>query len=384
MIAGTTIGAGMLGIPLVTAKYGFLVATAVTCAVWLFMLFTGLLLLEASIMLPEGANFLSISRKYLGKSGQWLTGFLFIFLYYFLMVAYIAAGGPLLGYFLTLVSGVSLTTFSSLALFAILFGSIVAIGPRSIDTVNFCFSIVMLVFLFLLFVFGARSISLENLSTFHLGPFFLAMPILFSAFGYHNIIPSLVTYLDKNVRVIRLAIIIGTAIPLVIYLLWQALIIGAVPLEVIQETLLKGQPVTASLTKIAGHPFMALFANLFGLFAIITSVLGVSFSLVDFLADGFKVRNRGWNRIFTTMLTFFPPLVCALVNPAIFDRALSIAGGIGESLINGMIPIALVYVLRYVHEHTSLYTFFGEKKTLATLFLFAVFVFLIEGISLII
>ncbi len=44
LVAGTTIGAGMLAIPLVTATAGFLPAFIITFFVWLFMLLTGLLL----------------------------------------------------------------------------------------------------------------------------------------------------------------------------------------------------------------------------------------------------------------------------------------------------------------------------------------------------
>ena len=70
LISGTTIGAGMLGIPLLTAKAGFLPAVAITIGCWLFMLATGYLYLEATLWMYEGANVLSISRRFLGKSGK--------------------------------------------------------------------------------------------------------------------------------------------------------------------------------------------------------------------------------------------------------------------------------------------------------------------------
>ena len=100
LIAGTTIGAGMLGIPLFTAACGFYPALLMTFGVWAFMLLTGLLLLEVSLNMPEGASFLSLASRYMGAFGVAITGGLFVFLYYSLMVAYVAAGGLLLGNFL--------------------------------------------------------------------------------------------------------------------------------------------------------------------------------------------------------------------------------------------------------------------------------------------
>ena len=81
LIAGTTIGAGMLGIPLVTAGAGFIPAVVMTCAVFLLMLATGYLLLEATLQMHEGANFLSIAKRFLGVPGKWVTGISYLFLY---------------------------------------------------------------------------------------------------------------------------------------------------------------------------------------------------------------------------------------------------------------------------------------------------------------
>ena len=92
LIAGTTIGAGMLGLPLVTAEAGFIPAVVVTVLVWALMLLTGLLYMEATLWCQDGANILSISEKYLGTFGKVICGVLFTFLYYSLMIAYFAAG----------------------------------------------------------------------------------------------------------------------------------------------------------------------------------------------------------------------------------------------------------------------------------------------------
>lgn len=134
---------------------------------------------------------------------------------------------------------------------------------------------------------------------------------------------------------------------MIIYLIWQWLILGIIPLESIKVTLQEGRPVTSALQDITGNVWIFRFGQTFAFFALLTSLLGVSFSMVDFLADGWKVKRTGIQRMFLSLITFFPPFVLVSLYPAIFDKALGIAGGIGEAILNGLIPIGLVWVGLY-------------------------------------
>ena len=79
-----------------------------------------------------------------------------------------------------------------------------------------------------------------------------------------------------------------------------------------------------------------------------TSLLGVSLSMVDFFADGCKQMSLKSRRSIFCLLTFFPPLLFTLFNPEIFMTALGIAGGLGESFLNALLPISLVWISRYM------------------------------------
>jgi len=50
--------------------------------VWAFVLYTALLFLEATFTLPEGANTASISKKYLGPVGSFISSIAFIVVHY--------------------------------------------------------------------------------------------------------------------------------------------------------------------------------------------------------------------------------------------------------------------------------------------------------------
>ena len=66
-------------------------------------------------------------------------------------------------------------------------------------------------------------VSVDNLMALPLNYAFVisAAPIFFTSFGFHIIMGSVNSYLDGSVTQFRKAILIGTAIPLVAYLVWQ-------------------------------------------------------------------------------------------------------------------------------------------------------------------
>ncbi len=383
LIAGTTIGAGMLGIPLLTAKAGFWPAWTITILTWLFMLFTGLLFLEATLWMPTGSHVLSISQRLLGKKGKVVTGALFIFLYYSLLVAYFAAGAPLLSKAFATLTGVSLTGVWSTLFFGAIFTAIVTAGARFIDRTNLILIVGMVTAYLFLIAIGAPDVESERLSVMDWSACYLAAPVLFSAFGYHNIIPSLATYFDKRKKPLVLSIFLGTTLSLVIYLVWQWLVLGLVPISNIEAALAIGAPVTEAMQAVTKNPWIFRLGQAFAFFAIVTSLLGVSFSMVDFLGDGLKMERRGSKRFFLTCLTFFPPFLFATIDPTIFDRALGVAGGFGEAVLNGLIPIALVWMGRYVMKIDDRRPIVpGGRMLLVVLSLFALGVIAVEMVSL--
>lgn len=379
LIAGTTVGAGMLGIPLVTASAGFWPSLMITTLAWLIMLWTGLLFMEATLWMPVGSNLLSMSKRFLGQKGRVFSGAMFLFLYYCLLVAYFAAGAPLLMAAIGKVTGTSITGVYGYLLFGAVFATIVGLGAKWIDRTNLILSIGLILSYLMLIGVGASEVDPFRLERADYGAAFFALPILFSAFGYHNIIPSLCTYFEKRRAPLRISIIVGTLFALVVYLIWQWLVIGIIPSEGIAEALAAGKPVTAALQEETGRLFLYHMGQTFAFFALITSLLGVSFSMVDFLADGFQVDRSGWRRGVLSTLTFFPPFVFVSLYPAVFDDALGVAGGIGEAILNGLIPIALVWVGRYHKRLRVKETEEGSSKT--ALIVIALIILLVMGIE---
>ncbi len=55
-----------------------------------------------------------------------------------------------------------------------------------------------------------------------------AIPVIFTSFGFHGSVPSIVSYMDGNVRKLRWVFITGSAIPLVAYIFWQVATLGSI------------------------------------------------------------------------------------------------------------------------------------------------------------
>jgi len=368
LISGTTIGAGMLALPFVTGVAGFGPAMAINTVCWLFMLCTGLLFLEVTLWMPEGSNLLSMSRHFLGRWGWAIAGIAFLFLYYCLLVAYFSGGVPIL---IEGLEQVHMTIAPGWGYFgvALIFGLILFAGSSAIGRINLILMGGLILSYLTLIAMGSADVVSDRLEQSNWSLGLLAAPTLFSAYGYHNIIPSVTTYLRRDEKRMRYAIVLGTLLPFLVYSSWQWLVIGALPQSLIQETVESGKTITHALALASHNPWMVMVGRYFSLFAIITSLLGVAFSMIDFIGDGTKIPRHGWGRVLLCLIVIAPPALLSANVPGLFFSALHYAGGFGEAILNGFFPIALVWVGRYWHHLHSRHILRGGRLSLSLLML---------------
>lgn len=384
LVAGTCIGAGMLAIPLVTGLSGFFPAIAINVLCWLFMLATGLLFLEATLWMPDGSNVLSMADRFLGKWGKILSGFFFLFLYYCLMVSYLSGASILVAGGIKQSFGIQIPEEVGFWLFACIIGAFVFIGAHLVDKVNWILMTGLVISYLMLLGAGADDVQANLLVLKNWKLTLFAAPVLFGAYGFHNIIPTISTYLRRDRKALTQAIFWGTVFAFVIYSFWQWLIMGSVSMEGLAEAALAGKPASQILSEVTGNKWVSLTALYFGFFALVTSLLGVSLSMVDFFGDGFKIENRtGIPRFWLTALVFFPPALFAFYNPGIFVKAIGFAGGFGEAFLNGLLPISMVWIGRYKMKLQGKRLLFGGRGVLLLLTLFCLLVVGIEAYSLI-
>lgn len=373
LVAGTAIGGGMLALPILTSAGGFFPAIVIFLFCWLFMAATGLLLMEVFLWSKKEVNLVSMSEMCLGAPGKVAAWLLYLFLFYSLTVAYVSGGGSLIGDVIEILSAHTMLSWGKWVgsvLFVLLFAPFVIIGNRAVDRIN---SILMvgLILSFLIFVFlGITHIRLDMLTRLDWKIAFFAMPVMFTSFAFQGIVPTLTNYLDRKPAKVKMAILIGSACPLVVYIIWEALILGVVPMEGLFEARKCGQTAVSPLKNVLELPWLYRVGEFFAFFAIITSFLGVTLGLLDFLADGLKVKKTLKGRTLLALLIFFPPLLITMINPSIFLNALCYAGGLGCALLLGLLPILMVWRGRYSLKYKSEYSLFGGRVTLSLLILF--------------
>src|SRR5690606_18043673 len=116
----------------------------------------------------------------------------------------------------------------------------------------------------------------------------------------------------------------------------------------------------------------------FALFAIVTSFLAQSLSLVDFLADGLKIPKIGFGRASLVLLTLVPPFAFAFAYPGIFIKALNLAGGFAAVILFGVMPVMMVWVLRYRRNLETTHMLPVGRFVLGCILFVAIGIFLLE------
>ena len=385
LVAGCCAGAGMLGIPLVSNQAGFIPSSFILCLSWAFMLLTAFLFLEATLWFKGEINLLTITEHTVGKTGKWIACLLFLFLFDCLLVAYLSASSSILAHFLNQNFGLTPAHWKLTMLVALLGIQLLFLGTHAIDLFNRSLMAGFILSYLCLLAFGFPFVDVSQLERQEWSSAWILFPPMIISFGYHNLIPSLTTYLDRDRKALRLVLVVGSVLPLIAYLLWNAVIFGLIPTDSdpVSQTA-EGEVILSLLRQGRAGAYFSFFMQTFSFFAILTSFLGVSLSFIDFLADGLHVKKKKKNRIFLALLTIVPPALFSLAFTGIFIQALNYAGAFGAVLLFGALPCLIVWKGRDGRDK-SLQMVPGGKGVLLLILLGATFIFsmqLIREVSL--
>lgn len=342
IIAGTTIGAGMLALPLASAGIGFTTSLIIMIALWSLMAYTALLMVEVHQHAKQDATLHTLANQFLGRKGKWVASIAMMFLFYALCAAYIAGGGAQFAQRIASFSGIEVSGTTSTVLFTLLVGAIVTVGTSTVDKVNRVLFLVKIIAMVVVLTFLAPNVTESYLLSMPVeqGLVIAAIPVIFTSFGFHGSIPAIVNYLDGHTPSLRKAIIIGSAIPLIVYVFWQIVTLGVVN----QAQLLENQGLSALISTLSTTVHQSNLAQTIGIFAdlaLLTSFLGVSLGLFEFLGDKINKTGTSRSRIVVALITFVPPMGFALFYPQGFITALGYAA-IALVILAIFLPIMMV------------------------------------------
>ncbi|KAF7815554.1 putative tyrosine-specific transporter [Senna tora] len=347
LVAGTTVGAGILAIPAVTQESGFL-ASAVVCIVcWVFMVVTGLLIAEVNVntmceLGSGGVSLVSMARRTLGTAGVQISCWSYIFIHYALLVAYVARSSDILTNFL------GIPSWESATLFSLVFGGICFFGSqRFIGAVNgiLVFGIIS--------SFAALVVRFSHQELVLVFYWFHFLDLGGEVFAYHlflfkcNCDKLFLFNIFDGINKKLVLLVVKSPICRDLSKVRDSLTAGGIYVKGNNEMGLDPIQILRSTNGTVG-PIVEAFSFL----AIATSYIGFVLGLADFLADLLELPT-GQNRPLPYLLALIPPPLLALLDPEIFFKALDFAGTYGVLVLFGIIPAAMSWSDRYSSSDSS-------------------------------
>ncbi len=216
------------------------------------------------------------ASKYLGKKTKIFIFLASIFGLYAALIAYLLGEGESLSFLLT--SGTNYALLAGLAFWFIVTG-ITFKGIRSFKKIQPLAVLAVFLVVFLLGIFSWNKINLTNLTYFNPSYLFFPFGVILFAFLGTSSIPEMRRVLEKNEKLMKKAIIIGSFIPLLVYVLFTIIVLGLFGSQVEEiATISFGKAVT-----------------FLGMFTMFTAFLALNLALQDTYRFDFNLtQKKAW------------------------------------------------------------------------------------------
>lgn len=373
LVAGTTIGAGMLGLPIVAAQFGIIKSILFLCLMWAIMCYSAILLLKLLSNFGNSVSVAKLSAKYYGKAAGFVGGAAILILLFSLLTAYLSASSGLIseifGPKITILNNqkiaASIITFLMLLLF-LKQVKIIDVANRVIFTIK----LVCLVFALVALSSSINYMNIQNnlATALPQSSFFTTTLIFFITFGFHGSIPALLKYVDNDYQKAKRSMIIGSIIPLVLFLSWTVLTLLVVfsqdKIQILQFISAdQGLVAFKTLMSEALEESYIIFLDMFMLGAIFTSYFGVAIGLIDYIKE-FQFINiimrknfnetECYNHTFSSAIVALLPLIISVFSQDLFIKALSL-GAAMLSIIAVVLPSMVAIKMKLVDTQNMRY-----------------------------
>lgn len=356
LIAGTSIGAGMLAIPYAVAAAGFFYAVILLLVNWLIMLATALLMVEVNTRQPIAADLNTMAKATLGKSGQVINWLTYLLLLYALATAYVSMGGSLIDQYIFRSPSIAPSWYGGV-LFSGILGAVVYIGTAVVDQLNKVF-FALKAFCFIGFV-AVVVLHVDTKLLFHNSLGFsyawYAIPILITSFGFHIVIPTVRNYFNNDI-VFKKTVVVGACVPLFVYFLWVTVTLGVIPINGDYGfifLLQKGLDLGAGYQHLSKINDASIFIVAFSNIAVTTSFFGVTLALFHFNQDAYSLKHSISKRLLNFVITYVPPFVFAVFFVDGFLHALGYAS-IFVAILLIILPALMAWSLRNKEHRNTL------------------------------
>lgn len=317
-LTGTMIGAGILGIPYIFAKSGFLVGIFWLIVLGAILIFVNLALGEITLRTKGEHQLPGYAGKYLGQWGKYIMFFALIFGIYSALLAYLIGEGESISkIFLSNTNPIIAAFF-----FWIIMTILLRRGMKSLKRFETLGVIGVVVIVFGIFIKFAPLIKISNLSGWSPANFAAPIGIVFFSLLGFIAIPELRKEISGQEHLLKKAIIIGSIIPIFLYIIFSSVFVGVL-----------GKSVTEVATMSFGP-----FVSLLGIFTMFTSYFVLSFSLKEIFKYDIKISNK-LNFVFTSLVPLILYILVSQFKLLGFATILGIGGIISGGLTGALILI---------------------------------------------
>lgn len=349
LVAGSTIGAGMLALPLTIASLGFPLGIVAMSLIWYVMYQAALFGLEVNLRYAKGAPLGVLAARYGGPYAQFLGHVSVSVLGYALVSAYLFGGTSLI---LSFWEGTAFSFGEVLILMTLAIMMGIGTCTTWLDKTNRVLFLIMIGAFFFLMIGLLGAVSSGALhyvpeSATQLTSWRIALPILFTSFGFHLLLGSMVEYCEKDVKMLRRAFFWGSLIPFSVYVAWVLVALGVLfeSDPDFYQVLIKGHgdlgQLMEKLGHVAAHPWAQQCRWIVGFLAIFTSALGVGLSLVEGWASSFN-RIPQLKMPLALLASLLPCAAVAYFIPEAFMKALGVSGML-LAIIAVLLPCYLLF-----------------------------------------
>lgn len=308
-LIGTVIGAGVLGIPYVVQKSGIYLGIAYIVILGVFALIVNLYVGEVSLRTKGIHELTGYAEKFVGKWGKHAL------LISLLIEIYGALSAYLIGVSQSFTSIFGLSFEFWLIAFFIAMGLILYRGINVVKGYELFLNAAKIILMLAISIAAFAFFKSQNLAMPQTPDFVMPFGVIMFAFLGITAIPELKQILAHDRKQVKKAIIIGSIIPIIVYILFAIAVVGATGPDITEVA-------TIGLGAKLGF-WMAILGSVFAIFSMTTAFLAVSLALIWILHYDYKL-----NKTLSFILTMIIPIIIAFSGIAGFIKILGVSGAI--------------------------------------------------------
>ena len=324
LLAGTAIGSGMLSVPLVLARYGLWFSCLLTIAFIWVAYFSSIIRAELNIYSRADYALKDVGLHYSGMVAAQIGSISLKLLSYSLIAAYLHGLASLIKVVWDVDARFIIIAVASVTMILLYFSN------HLIEKINKVLFIILisafiLVTLGLLIKSGITEAKIPEAQKLTVNSFALALPIVFTSFGFQGSLHSLTKFVNNDRKIIKKACLFGSVIPAIVYIIWicSTILIVYTGNPVLFVQMVEGNVEISEMVMCISHiseiPHLKMMFWFISLLAISTSIIGVGIAVFD-----------EWNikrgKAISSAITIVPSALVAIFVPNAFIKILGVSG----------------------------------------------------------